>query len=393
MRLSIFQSRLEVNFRRTVAAAGKAMMAASACLALHANAAEPGTVKLEDSQLGAIKIGTVGDHNFVVQDTAVGIIDFNQDMNTQVFSPYQGRIIQTYADLGDLVKKDQILFTIDSPDLVQAESTLIAAAATYDQMNKALVRAQKLYDTHGAGGISELNLEAAVQAKLAAEGAVKAARDAVRVFGKTEAETDSIVAQRRIDPKLVVNSPITGRITARNAAPGFLEQPGSPPAPYTVADMSTKWMVANVTESDSPLFREGQPIKASLLAYPNRIFAGKISRLGRSLDPNTHRVVVRCDIPDPKDELIPGMLATFTIEVHDPINSIAITVNGVVRNGDGGFAAWVTTDGHSFQERSVEIGEAQDGLYPVMDGLQRGETVVTDGAVFLSNILYAPPAD
>jgi cobalt-zinc-cadmium efflux system membrane fusion protein len=371
----------------TIAAGGSVLHATTA------HAAEPGTVKLEDSQLGAIKIGIVADHDFLDQKSAVGIIDFDQDLNTQVFSPYQGRIIQTYADLGDLVKKDQILFTIDSPDLVQAESNLIGAAATYDQDVKALARAQKLYATQGAGGISEQNLEAAVQAKLSAEGTLKAARDAVRVFGKTEAEIDSIVAQRRIDPALVVNSPIAGRITARNASPGFLEQPGNPPAPYTVADMSTKWMVANVTENDSPLYREGQPIQASLVAYPGRVFDGRISRLGRSLDPNTHRNVVRCDIADPKDELIPGMLATFTIQVHAPVNSIAMPVNGIVRNGDGSFAAWVTTDRHSFTERFVKIGDAQDGLYPVLQGLQRGEMVVTDGAVFLSNILYAPPSD
>jgi membrane fusion protein, heavy metal efflux system len=377
-------------------AALMAVVAAGCCLSFlngTAHARDPGTVTLEESQLGAIKIGAVGDHDFRVEKKAVGIIDFNQDLNTQVFSPYQGRIIQTYADLGDRVKKDQILFTIDSPDLVQAESTLIGAAATYDQDNKALTRAQKLYATQGAGGISELNLEAAVQAKLSAEGALKAARDAVRVFGKTEAEIDAIIAQRRIDPALVVNSPVNGRVTARNASPGFLEQPGNPPAPFTVADMAVKWMEANVIESDSPAFREGQPVHASVMAYPGRLFDGTISRLGRSLDPNTHRVVVRCDLADPDDELIPGMLATFTIQVHDPVNAIALPVNGVVLNGDGTHTAWVTSDRHSFTERFVKIGDEQDGFYPILEGLHAGETVVTDGAVFISNILFAPPSD
>src|SRR5208282_986734 len=136
-----------------------------------APAGDKQTVQLSDSQLGSIKVAPVVDRDFPIRKEAVGSIDFDEDMNVQVFTPYQGKIIQTYADLGDLVKKDQILFTIDSPDLVQAESTLIAAAATYDQNNRALVRAQKLYDTQGTGGISELNLDAAVQAKLAAEGA------------------------------------------------------------------------------------------------------------------------------------------------------------------------------------------------------------------------------
>jgi membrane fusion protein, heavy metal efflux system len=202
-----------------------------------------------------------------------------------------------------------------------------------------------------------------------------------------------MIAQRKIDPALVVNSPVNGRVTARNASPGFLEQPGTPPAPFTVADMSVKWMEANVTEGDSPSFREGQLIQASLLAYPGRVFDGTISRLGRSLDPNTHRVVVRCDIADPSDELIPGMLATFTIQVHDPVNMIAVPVNGVVLNGDGTHTAWITSDSHTFTERFVKIGDTQDGYYPILDGLQRGEKIVADGAVFISNILFAPPSD
>jgi len=361
-----------------------------------ASAAEPstaqqeGVVKLEQSQLGAIKIGEVVDRDFAVQKTAVGIIDFNQDMNVQVFSPYQGRIIQTFADLGDLVKKDQVLFTIESPDFIAAESNLIGAAATLDQTTSALERARKLYAVQG---IDQNDYETAVANEQTARGALEAARRAVAIFGKTKEEIDQIIESRQVQTALVVKSPIAGRITARNAAPGLLEQPGTPPAPYSLADLTTKWMVANVIESDSPLFRAGQPIQASTVAYPDRVFTGKISRLGRSLDPNTHRVVVRCDIADPKDELIPGMLATFAIQVHAPAKSLSIPVNGAVRNTDGTFSAWVTTDHTRFVERTVKLGEAQDGYYPVLDGLKRGETVVTDGSVFLSNILYAPPSD
>jgi cobalt-zinc-cadmium efflux system membrane fusion protein len=173
----------------------------------------------------------------------------------------------------------------------------------------------------------------------------------------------------------------------------LLEQPGNAPAPYSVADLRTKWMVANVLESDAPLYRLGQPIQASVMAYPGRLFQGAISRLGRSLDPNTHRIVVRCEIADARDELIPGMLANFAIQVQDPVKSLAIPVKGVVRNGDGSFAAWITTDRRRFSQRIVKLGEPLDGQYPVFSGLHRGELAITDGAVFVSNILYAPPTD
>jgi len=91
--------------------------------------------------------------------------------------------------------------------------------------------------------------------------------------------------------------------------------------------------------------------------------------------------------------LRPGMLATFTIEVGEPQESLSIPMNGVVRNGDGTFATWVTTNNKTFMQKIVQLGVQQDGQYQVLDGLQRGEMAVTDGAVFISNILYAPPSD
>jgi membrane fusion protein, heavy metal efflux system len=403
MRKRILRSRLNSGPATLAAAVLLAALVAALAYALRGSTAEAAhasltaanpttadSVELRPSQLGAVTIAPIGEHEFVYRKQAVGIIDFNQDMNVQVFTPYQGRILQTYADLGDRVKQGQVLFTIESPDFIAAESNLIGAAATLDQTTSALRRAIKLYAAHG---IDQNDYETAIANQQIADGALKAARHAVAVFGKTEAEIDRMVARRQVEPALVVRSPITGRITARNAAPGLLEQPGNPPAPYSVADLRTKWMVANVIESDSPLYRLGQPVQATVLAYPGRVFTGSVSRLGRSLDPNTHRIVVRCEIPDPQDELIPGMLARFAIQVQQPVTALAIPMNGVVRNGDGSFAAWVTTDRRHFTQRIVRLGEPLDGQYPIIRGLRRGELAVTDGAVFLSNILYAPPTD
>ena len=87
---------------------------------------------LADTQLASIKVEPVGQHAFPQEMQAVGNIDFNQDLLTQVFTQYQGRIIKAFAKVGDIVKKDQPLFTIDSPDLLQAESTLISAAGVLE---------------------------------------------------------------------------------------------------------------------------------------------------------------------------------------------------------------------------------------------------------------------
>jgi membrane fusion protein, heavy metal efflux system len=350
-------------------------------------------LELTDKQLASIKVGPVGEHVFPLQKEAVGSIDFDENMSVQVFPSYQGKIITAFAQVGDEVEKGKPLFTIDSPDLVQAESTLIAAAGVFELTTRALARAQKLYATQGTGGIAQKDLDQATSDKQSAEGALKAARDAVRVFGKTEAEIDGIVAERRIDPQLVVKSPITGKVTARNAQPGLLVQPGNAPAPYTVSDISTMWMVANVPESDSSSIKLGQTVHVSVMANLDQVYDGKISTVGATVDPNLHTLLVRSDVKDPRHELRPGMFATFTIDTGNPVTSTAIPVNGVVREGDGTMTVWVTTNRHRFTQRSVKVGLQHDGFDQILEGVTEGELVVTDGAVFLDNMLTASPTD
>jgi membrane fusion protein, heavy metal efflux system len=345
------------------------------------------TLDLTPSQLDSIKVEPVGSYLFPVEEEAVGSIDYDEDLSVQVFPAYQGTIIQALAELGARVQKDQPLYTIKSPDLIQAESTLIGAAATFELTNKELARVQ------GLGGIAEREKEQATSDQQTAEGALKAARDAVRVFGKTDAEIDQMIISRKIDPALVVRSPIPGKITSKNAQPGFLVQPGNLPAPYSVADVSIKWMLADVVESEIPLFNLGQPVQVRVMSYPDRVFKGRVSKIYETVDPNTHRVTIRSEIADPNDELRPGMLANFVISVHNPVQSTAIPANGVVREPDGTMTAWVTTDRHRFEQRIIKTGLRRDDQVQILAGLQRGELVVTDGAVFLSNMLQAPPSD
>jgi len=344
-------------------------------------------VDLSPRQLNSVKIEPVGSYLFPVEKEAVGSIDYDEDLAVQVFPAYQGTIIQALGELGAKVLKDQPLYTIKSPDLIQAESTLIGAAATFELTNKELVRVQ------GLGGIAEREKEQAASDQQTAEGALKAARDAVRVFGKTDAEIDQMIASRKIDPALVVRSPISGKITSKNAQPGFLVQPGNLPAPYSVADVRIKWMLANVMESEIPLFHLGQPVQVRVMSYPDRVFKGRVSKIYETVDPNTHRVTIRSEIVDPNDELHPGMLANFVIRVHDPVEATALPSNGVVRESDGTMTAWVTSDRRHFVQRVIKTGLRKDGQVQILGGLQRGELAVTDGAVFLSNMLEAPPSD
>jgi membrane fusion protein, heavy metal efflux system len=353
-------------------------------------AADP-SVDLSPSQLNSIKIAPVGTYKFGIEKESVGNISYADDLSVDVYPAYQGTIIKALVELGVQVKKDQPLYTIKSPDLIQAESTLIGAAATYDLTTKVLARAKDLYTTNV--GVPQKELEQAISDQQTAEGALKAARDAVRVFGKTDAEIDQMIASRKTDPALVVRSPIAGVVTAFNAPAGLLVQPGSPPAPYSVADVAVKWMLADVPESESASYHVGQSVAVKLMAYPDRVFAGKISKIYEAVDANTHRVTVRSEITDPRNELRPGMLANFVIRIDGPVEATAIPANGVVREPDGTMVAWVTTDRRHFVEKTIETGLRQDGKVQVLNGLQPGELAVSDGAVFLSNMLEAPPSD
>lgn len=338
------------------------------------------TVELSDGQLQMVNVRAVSGYAFAQQREAVGNIDFNEDMETQVFPPYQGRIERLFAKLGDNVSKGQVLFTIESPDLIQAESILIAAAGVVDLTTKALERAKQLHEVQG---IADKDLEQASSDQQTAEGAFKAARDGVAVFGKSAAEVDRIVQMRAIDPYLVVHSPVSGRVTARNAAPGVFVQPGNAPAPYSVADISRIWLNASVTESDMPEVQKGQAIRVSVMALPERTFEGRISTVGSTVDPQLHRGLVRAEIDDAKHELLPGMFASFVIVTGDPVNAPAVPLDSVVREGNGTMTVWVTTDGHHFMQRTVKIGLQSGGYDQVLDGVSRGEHVVVKGALFL----------
>jgi len=191
----------------------------------------------------------------------------------------------------------------------------------------------------------------------------------------------------------IVCSPIAGQVTGVNATPGLFAQPSNAPAPCSVADVSQKWLLANIPEADAPLYQIGQPVKVAVASYPGRTFDGKISKIYPTVDLTTHRLTIRAEISDPANELRAGMLADFAVRIEKPVESVVVPANGIVREGDGTMTAWVTTDRRHFTQKIVKTGLREDGKVQILEGLQPGELAVTDGAVFLDNMLQAPPSD
>jgi membrane fusion protein, heavy metal efflux system len=154
-----------------------------------------------------------------------------------------------------------------------------------------------------------------------------------------------------------------------------------------VANIDTMWMLANVAESDVPAIHVGQDVQVSLMAFPGRIFHGRIWSTDAMVDPNTHRMLVRSAIDDPDHELRSGMFATFAIRVGDPVHALAVPVDAVVREGDGTYTVWVTAERRQFTQRTVKIGMEDNGYRQILDGLKPGELVASEGAVYLSNMV------
>jgi multidrug efflux pump subunit AcrA (membrane-fusion protein) len=193
--------------------------------------------------------------------------------------------------------------------------------------------------------------------------------------------------------ELIIRSPMAGQITGVNATPGSSVQPSTAPAPCSVADVSTKWLLANVPEAEGPFYKIGLPVRVTVASYPGQVFEGTVTKIYPTVDLTTHRLTIRAQISDPTNELRAGMLADFSVEVQGPVESVAIPENGVVREGDGTMTAWVTTDRRRFTQKIVKAGLRQNGEVQILDGLKTGELAVTDGAIFLDNMLQAPPSD
>ncbi len=341
-----------------------------------------GEVTLTDGQMKFISVVRVGQADFADEREAVGNTDYDQDRTVQVSSPYAGRVVSVSVSAGDDVHKGQVLFSIDSPDLVQAESALLSSAGTLHLTDAALQRARELYAVQG---MAQKDYEQAVSDQQTAEAAYRSATDALRIFGKSDAQIRQIVASRHIDSVMPVLSPISGQVVARNAAPGLLVQPGATPAPFTVSDLSRKWLVASVAESDLPLVHVGQAVDVRLMAYPDEVFHGRVDYVASSVDPNTHRVAVRSTVQDPRHRIAAQMMATFILHAGRSTLATAVPVNGVVREGDGSMTVWVTTDRRHFYRRHVQLGMQQHGMDQILAGLKPGELIAGDGALFISN--------
>ncbi len=316
-------------------------------------------------------------------------IDADGDHSLPVFSPYNGRIIACYAHPGEHVQRGAPLFSLSSPDLIQAENTYLGARATRRLTQAALRRAHPL---QAAEEIAVKDLEQATADFATAQAAERAAQQTLLSMGLPPAALRRLQEKGEITAALTVYSPLSGLISDRQAAVGLFVQAGNTPAPYTLSSSGRLWLDAALPEGSDGV-QVGGRFKASTLAHSEHDLQGRIVYRAFAEDPITHTLLARAVIDHPTPDLHPGMFVSMRVQNGAPRQVVAVPDDAVVREPDGTTSVWTSSDRRHFVVHTVHVGLAADGWTEVIDGLPVGSQVVTLGAINLSNILHASGDD
>jgi len=371
---------------------------ASAQRAIERPSSDAETVRVTPDQMHQLSIFKVVPYPFRLQKQAIGQIAFNEDASTVVLTPFSGRVTRVIGKLGDDVKRGDPLFEIDSPEVVQAQTDLIAAFQGLQKGQSQLALARRVLDRltnlFGSSAVSQREVDQAQNEYAAAEfdlrtaeGTLTSARNRLRVIiGRDQAEVERVERERVVNPLITINAEIDGTIIARKVGPGQFVRSDAGEALYAIADLSTMWLKANVPEFDSPLIRVGQEIEVRVTALPGRVFKARITSVGASSDAATRRVMVRSELPNPDRALKSEMFASFKISIGNGDRTLAVPVEAVIWVGDVAIV-WVEREPLVFEHRKVKVGLEQDGRLQINDGLDAGELVVGRGAIYLQNEL------
>lgn len=352
-----------------------------------------GEFRLTDVEMRALRIEPVQAREFRPERVAEGRIAVNEDRSTPMLSPYTGRVTRAFARVGDRVAQGAPLYEIETPDVTGAANDLLAALdnaqksrVTLDQARREQARQQSLLSARAAStrdveqAVAALN--AAVADERSTQAQIAANRDKLRVLGRSPEQIAEIERTRQVSGVITVGAPLAGTITTRRASPGQWLSAGQGEPVFTIADLSTMWLVAAVRELDVPLIRVGQAVEVTLGAMPDRRFEARIVRVSAGLDASTRRMTVMAEVPDPEGVLRPEMFATFRISVGDAQRSPVVPAGAVIFRGSEA-NVWVALEGNRFSMRTITPGIRDGEAIQVLDGLREGDRVVTGGALFI----------
>ena len=311
-------------------------------------------VQLSPQRLQEIGVTTaVAELKNVSDDLSVpGNVDIDEEKLAYVQTRFPGWIQDVFANATyRYVRKGQPLFTVYSPDLVSSEQEYLLAKQNEGAFSQ---------DMHGMAAHESGWL-------------LKAAEERLLQFGVSAQTIADLDQSGKVVRNIAVDSPASGYITEREALPNAYVQPET--KLYTIADLSTVWVYANVFQNDVGRLRPGDGAEVRVDAYPGRHFNGRIDQILPAVDPATRTVRVRLVFRNPGVVLKPGMYVNVAIAVSLG-RQLVIPASAVLQAGTRAIA-FIDHGNGNLEPRNIETGPQLDDSIVVLNGLKTGDRVVS----------------
>jgi len=344
----------------------------------------------DSPQFKQLRVEVVRARNVVADEVvAPGRVGLNPNRVSRVLPPVQGRVLEVMVKLGDSVKQDQPLLSLDSPDADAAIATYFQAEATERQTKFALQRAdldlRRAKESFSFQGIAEKDLLQAQNDQATATSNYEIAQ-AAREQGRRKLELLGLRPGEFHQPT-VVRAPISGKVLEVNVTPGefrgaVASHSDTTTAPLmTIADLSTVWMFSDVPEPYIRFIRVGEPVEITLVAFPGEVFRGHVAQIADALDPQTRTLRVHVELPNLGGRFRPEMFGS--IRHAGTVRSLPVVPVEAVVQEYGLAVVFVELTPGRFERREITIGPRSGGVVAVRTGLKVDERVVVGGAMLL----------
>lgn len=307
---------------------------------------------------------------------APGVVEPNAYKQIVVTPLVSGRITRVSAELGQQVQRGQTIAQIFSPELAEAQTRYVSARAELDAHEQELARTEKLVEI---GAASRQELERIHAEHTARRAEVQSLATRLQLLGLSATVIETLGPGKSVEATTTVAAPIAGVITKREANVGTNVDPST--QLFTIVDLATVWLVADVFEKDFARVRVGTLATITTSAYPDLALRGRVSYIDAQVSPETRTAKVRVEVPNPRAELRLGMYAEAVFGGDEGPATPLIPRSAVQNVGDRTVVYLVDpTQPGRFTEREVRLGTPAADRVSVLAGVKPGDVVVAEGS-------------
>ena len=344
-----------------------------------AGKAPAGGFALSPEQRQKVRTLVLAPRRFRRSIETTGTVSFDADQATQVISPLSGPVSRLLVSLGTRVERGQPLAEVSSPDFAADASAYRKAEALARNARRVADLDAKLYEN---GGIARRDMEQAETEAISAEADRDAARQQLRALGVDDAHLEAIRENRGVAVgPAVIRAPVAGVVVERLVTPGQLLQAGTTPC-FTVADLSTVWVMANVFQIDLPFVELGDPASVTT-GEGGAALPGTVQYVSALVDPTTRAVAVRVAAKNPAGALRKDLYVRVTIESRRDSTGLLVPASAVLRDDENLPFVFVARPDGAFDRRRVALGTRVGDDEEIVSGLKAGEQVVVEGGLFM----------